>query len=84
MGIDHIRELLLGRRFSCLVLVVSDLEVPEVSVVELIVPRLLCGRIVLLIGAPPVCPLRLFIALTRWSLAAAVSRLGLISNVLPG
>ena len=42
MSLDHIRELLSGRRFSWLVLVVSDLEVPDVvSVVELTGPNLL-------------------------------------------
>ena len=53
MGLDHIKELLSGRRSSRMLLVVSDLEVPEVSVVELTGPNLLCGRIVLLTGASP-------------------------------
>ena len=53
MCLDNIKELLSGRRSSSLVLVVSDLEVPEVSVIELIGPNLLCGRIVLLTGASP-------------------------------
>ena len=44
MGLDHIREHLSGRRSSRLVLVVSDLEVPDfVSVVELTGPNLLRG-----------------------------------------
>ena len=44
MGLDHIREVLVGRRSSRLVLLVSDLGVPDVvSVVELAGPNLLCG-----------------------------------------
>ena len=43
MGLDHNKELLSGRRSSRLVLVVSDLEVPDVSVVELTCPSLRRG-----------------------------------------
>ena len=44
MVLDLIRQLLSGRRSSRLVLVVSDLEVPDVmSVVELTGPNLRCG-----------------------------------------
>ena len=43
MGLDHIKELLSGRRSSRLVLVVSDLEAPDVSVVELTGPNLRRG-----------------------------------------
>ena len=44
MGLDHIREFLSGRRFSRLVLVVSDLEVPDVvSVFELTGPNIRHG-----------------------------------------
>ena len=51
MGLDHIKELLSGRRSSRLVLVVSDLvsdvvpdlEMSDVSVVELTGPSLPCG-----------------------------------------
>ena len=57
MGLDHIRELLFGRRSSRLVLVVSDLvsdlEVLVVSAVELTGPSLRLGLMVLLKGASP-------------------------------
>ena len=57
MGPYHIRELLFGRRFSRLVLVVSDvvsdLEVLVVSAVELTGPSLRLGLIVILKGASP-------------------------------
>ena len=57
IGLDHIRELLFGRRFSGLVLVVSDLvfdlEVLVVSAVELTGPNLRLGLMVLLMGASP-------------------------------
>ena len=54
MSLDHIRELLSGRRFSRLVLVVSDLEVPDVvSVVELTGPNLRRGWMGLLTDASP-------------------------------
>ena len=57
MGLDHIRELLCGRRSSRLVLVVSDLvsdlEVLVVSAVELTGPSLRLGLMVLLKGASP-------------------------------
>ena len=57
MGLDHIKELLSGRRSSRLVLVVSnlvtDLEVLVVSAVGLTGPNLRLGLIVLLIGASP-------------------------------
>ena len=53
MGLDHIDELLYGRLPSRLILVVSDLEELDKSVVELIGPSFLCGRIVLLTGASP-------------------------------
>ena len=57
MGLDHIRELLFGRRSSRLVLVVSDLvsdlEVLVVSAVELTGPSLRLGLIVHLKGASP-------------------------------
>ena len=43
MSLDHIKELLSGRRSSRLVFVVSNLEVPDVSVVELTGPSLLRG-----------------------------------------
>ena len=44
MGLEHIRELLSGRFSARLVLVVSDLEVPDVvSVLELTGPNLLRG-----------------------------------------
>ena len=57
IGLDHIRELLFGRRSSRLVLVVSDLvsdlEVLVVSAVELTGPNLRLGLMVLLMGASP-------------------------------
>ena len=57
MGLDHIKELLSGRRSSRLVLVVSDLfsdiEVLVVSAVGLTGPNLRLGWMVLLIGASP-------------------------------
>ena len=57
IGLDHIRELLFGRRSSRLVLVVSDLvsdlEVLVVSAVELTGPNLPPGLMVLLMGASP-------------------------------
>ena len=57
MGLDHIKELLSGRRSSRLVLVVSDLvsylEVLVVSAVGLTGPNLRLGWTVLLIGASP-------------------------------
>ena len=57
MCLDHFRELLFGRRFSRLVLLVSDLvsdlEVLVVSAVELIGPNLRLGLMVLLMGASP-------------------------------
>ena len=57
MGLDHIKELLSGRRSSRLVLavsdLVSDLEVLVVSAVGLIGPNLRLGWTVLLIGASP-------------------------------
>ena len=57
MRLDHINELLSGRRFSQLVLVVSDLvsdlEVLVVSAVGLTGPNLRPGLMVLLIGASP-------------------------------
>ena len=43
MGFDHIKELLSGRLSSRMVLVVSDLDVPDVSVVELTGPNLRRG-----------------------------------------
>ena len=43
MGLDHIKELLSGRLSSRMVLVVSDLDVPDVSVVELTGPNLRRG-----------------------------------------
>ena len=44
MGLGHIRELLSGRRSSLLLIVVSELEVPEVvSTVELTGPNLRRG-----------------------------------------
>ena len=55
MGLDHIKELLSGRRSSRLVLVVSDfvsnLEVLVVSAVGLTGPNLRLGWMVLLVGA---------------------------------
>ena len=57
IGLDHIRELLFGRRSSQLVLVVSDLvsdlEVLVVSAIELTGPNLRLGLVVLLMGASP-------------------------------
>ena len=57
MGLDHIRELLFGRRSSRLVLVVSDLvsdlEVLVASAVGLTGPSLCLGLMVLLKGATP-------------------------------
>ena len=57
MGLNHIKELLFGRRSSRLVLVVSDLvsdlEVLVASAVGLIGPNLRLGWMVLLIGASP-------------------------------
>ena len=57
IGLDQIRELLLGRRSSRLVLVVSDLlsdlEVLVISAVELTGPSLRLGLIVLLKGTSP-------------------------------
>ena len=57
MGLDHIKELLFGRRSSRLVLVVtdlvSDLEVLVVSAVGLTGPSLRLVWMVLLIGASP-------------------------------
>ena len=57
MGLDHIKELLFGRRSSRLVLVVSDLvsnlEVLVVSAVGLTGPNLRLGWMVLLNGASP-------------------------------
>ena len=43
MGLNNIKGLLSGRRSSRLVLVISDLEVPDVSVVELTGPHLRRG-----------------------------------------
>ena len=57
MGLDHIKELLSGRRSSQLVPIVcdlvSDLEVLVVSTVGLTGPNLRLGWTVLLIGASP-------------------------------
>ena len=57
MALDHIRELLFGRRSSRLVLVVSDLvsdlEVLVVSAVGLTGPSLRLGLMVFLKGASP-------------------------------
>ena len=57
MGLDHIRELLFGRRSSRLVLIVSDLvsdlELLVVSAVGLTGPNLRLGFMVLLVGASP-------------------------------
>ena len=57
MGLDHIRELLFGRRSSRLVLIVSDLvsdlELLFVSAVGLTGPNLRLGFMVLLVGASP-------------------------------
>ena len=57
MGLDHIRELLFGRRSSRLVLVVSDLvsdlEVLVVFAVGLTGSSLRLGLMVLLKGASP-------------------------------
>ena len=57
MGLDHIKELLSGRRSSLLVLVVSDLvsdlEVLVVSVIGLTGPNLRRGWMVRLIGTSP-------------------------------
>ena len=57
VGLDHIRDLLFGRRSSRLVLVVSDLvsdlEVMVVSAVELTGPNLRLRLMVLLVGASP-------------------------------
>ena len=51
--LDHIRELLLGRRSSRLVVVVSDLEALVVSAAEMTGPNLRLGLMVLLMGASP-------------------------------
>ena len=57
MGLDHIEELLSGRRSSRLILVVSDLvsdlEVLVVSAVDLTGPNHRLGWMVLLTGASP-------------------------------
>ena len=57
MGLDHIKELLSGRRSLRLVLVVSDLvsdlEVLVVSAVGLIGPNLRLGWMVFLKGVSP-------------------------------
>ena len=57
IGLDHIRELLFGRRSSRLVLVVSDLvsdlELLVVSSVELTGPNLRLVLMVLLMSASP-------------------------------
>ena len=69
MGLDHIKELLSGRRSSRLVLVVSDLvsdlEVLVVSAVGLTGPNLRLRLMVLLVGAYPVDLARPFFALAR-------------------
>ena len=69
MGLDHIKELLSGRRSSRLVPVVSDLvsdlEVLEVSAVGLTGPNLRLGMTVLLIGAFPIDLVHLSFALAR-------------------
>ena len=55
MGLDHIKELLLGRQSSRLVVVVSDLvsDLEVVSAVGLTGPSLRLGLMVLLVGASP-------------------------------
>ena len=83
MGLDHIKELLSGRRSLRLVLVVSDLvsdlEVLVVSAVGLIGPNLRLGWMVFLNG---VSPKRSCTSVHRWTFAACRSpRLGPFSNV---
>ena len=86
IGLDHIRELLFGRRSSRLVLVVSDLEsdleVLVVSAVELTGPSLRLGLMVILLPIDHVHPfcarVRLNFAAYRWS------RLGPLPSVFPG
>ena len=69
MDLDHIKELLSGRRSSRLVLVVSDfvsdLEVLVISAVGLIGPSLRLGLMVLLKGASPNLLERPFFAMAR-------------------
>ena len=87
IGLDNIRELVLGRRSSRLVLVVSDLvsdlEELVVSAVELTGPSLRLGLIVLLKGASP--NRTHTSVLWSWSFAAYIwSRLGPLPSVFPG
>ena len=91
IGLDHIRELLFGRRSSRLVLVVSDLvsnlKVLVVSAVGLTGPSLRLGLMVLLKGASPnqsctsvLCPGSLELCglyvVTAGTVSKRVSRLG--------
>ena len=69
MGLEHIRELLFGRRSSRLVLVVSDLvsdlEVLVVSAVSLTGPNLRLGLMLFSRELPPIDLVRPFFSLAR-------------------
>ena len=84
MGLNHIKELLSGHCSSWLVLVVSDLEVPEVSVAELTGPNLLRGRIVILTGASPILSDMSILCPGSLEFCGLSVTVGQMPNVLPG
>ena len=83
MGLDHIKELLSGRRSSRLVLVVSDLEVLVVSAVRQVLTFAL-DEWFFLLALLPIDPVHLSFALARWSFVACRSRLEPFPDVFLG